>query len=227
MSQNRNNTNNAIVNSVEYIVVSFPMWSISDGNYHPFRRGQKVSFAINVKEAKIRKSIKEKCYLKQRKFAEYSFCARVIGNFSQEGMDGHFLVLDTGMYKFFMHHYSAKFSYLEGEFVVGKGKLEVDYFIWHEESYKIKNAPDINCDFVIGKIQYVNFPIKFITADEEVIISYSSLSSPELEYEIIDIEDMSNEEEMDEEYEVLSNRDDVNMIINPSFTIFHLKEVDF
>ena len=228
MSNKQNTRHKAITNSMESIVVTFPSWSISDGNYNPFQKGQNVNFALNIEKAKIRKSLKKQCYLNQRKFSDYSFCARVIGNFSHDNMDGHFLVLETGIYKFFMHNYSKKFTYQEGEFVVGNGQIEVDYFIWGEQSYKIQGIPEIYYDFVIEKILHIEFPVKYLNANNEIIVSVSntSLSSTESEYEIVEIENMSDEYEMDIETNKKMNDDNIAMIINDSFTLFVLNIVD-
>ncbi len=211
------------VNSFDIIHVTFPSWSISDGSYNSFRKGQKVNFALNIENAKFRKSIKKQCYLKHRRFSEYSFCAKIIGNYSQKGMDGHFLVLETGVFKFFMHSYShIKNSYQEGEFIVGKGNIEVDYFIWDEQSYKIHNVPDIYCDFEIKKILYIKFPIEYTDINNKVIISNTSLSSNESEFEIVEIENMTNMDEM--EKEINEKMDDYNILVinNPSFVLFVL-----
>ena len=211
--------------SNETLFVSFPAWSISDGNYDPFQQGQKVNFALNIEKANIRKAIKNQCYLKQRKFSIYSFCARVIGNYSQKGMDGHFLVLETGLYKFFIHNYSNKSPYQLGEFIVGSGEIEVDYFIWGEQSYKIPNVPDIYFDFVIEKILHIKFPVRYIYENDDVIISRTSFSSTASEYEIVEIQNMalySDErvKEINEKWE----DDNIISIDNPSFFLFILNK---
>jgi hypothetical protein len=213
------------IHYMENLFVTFPSWSISDGNYNPFQKGQKVNFALNIENAKIRKSLKKQCYLKQRTFAEYSFCAKVIGNYSQEGMDGHFLVLETGLYKFFMHSYGNKFSYQEGEFIVGKGELAVDYFIWGEQSYKIQDVPDIYFDFVIEKILHIKFPIEYTTFNDEVIISHASLSSAESEFEIVELENMSDREGESIVLEEQLNDNNIATYYSRSFTLFILKRV--
>ena len=225
MSHNQNISHIANVNSIENLAVTFPMWSIPDGNYDPFHKGQNVNFALNIEKAKIRKALKKQCYLKQRTFAEYSFCAKVIGNYSQKGMDGNFLVLDTGTYKFFMHNYSKKIPYSAGEFIVGHGLIEVDYFIWGEQSYKIQDVPDIYFDFVIEKILYIKFPVECTTVNDEVIILYTSLSSPESEYEIVEIENMADEDEGAIELEEQLNDDNIATYATRSFTLFILKRV--
>jgi hypothetical protein len=129
------------------LVVTFPIWSIEDGNYNHYNKGQKDSFAISIEKSKIRKSLKEKCYLKHRNLSEYSFRAKVIGNYTHNITEGQFLVLDTGIFKFFMHDHNARLPYNEGEFIVGKGELAVDYYIWGEQSYRIPDVPNIYYEF--------------------------------------------------------------------------------
>ena len=56
MSNKQNTSHKVNTNSMESIVVTFPSWSISYGNYNPFQKGQNVNFALNIEKAKIRKS---------------------------------------------------------------------------------------------------------------------------------------------------------------------------
>jgi hypothetical protein len=217
------------------LVVTFETWTISDGVYNPFHKGQTESFALNIERAKIRKSKRKQCYLKQSKFSDYSFCAKVIGNFSQEGMEGNFLVIDTGFFKFFMHHYSSKiFPYKVDEFIVGKGQITVDYFVWGEQSYKIENVPNIYYDFIIEKIQFVNIPTTYIAKTDDIIISPTSLSSTQFsDIDIVEVDDMADyfasEEVSEEENKEESDEknDDIIIIENSrSFVLFELKLIE-
>jgi hypothetical protein len=208
------------------LFATFETWSIADGNYDPFHKGQKVSFAFEMHQPKYRRSIKKQCYLKQRKFSDYSFCAKVIGNYAQEGMDGVFLVVDTGSYKFFILSFGKKFPYQEGDFIVGKGQITVDYFIWGEQSYKIVNVPDIYYNFIIEKILFVKIPATYYNENNDVIIFPTSLSSSQYtDIDIIEIEDMASTEE-DEEMKSALEDDNISFIKNPSFTLFELKLID-
>ena len=213
--------------------VTFETWSIADGNYDPFHKGQKVRFAFEMHQPKIRRSIKKQCYLKQQKFSDYSFCAKVIGNYAQEGMDGIFLVVDTGCYKIFLLSFHKKFPYQEGEFIVGKGQITVDYFVWGEQSYKIENVPNIYYDFIIEKIQFVNIPTTYIAETDDIIISPTSLSSTQFsDIDIVEVDDMADyfasEEVSEEENKEESDEKNDDIIIenSRSFVLFELKLIE-
>jgi hypothetical protein len=214
------------------LIVTFELWSISDGNYNPFHKGQKVSFALNIERAKIRKSKRKQFYLKQSKFSDYLILGEVICNYTEEKRshmaNDNFIVINTGQYKFFMHKSGDAFPYKVGEFIVGKGQITVDYFIWGEQSYKIENVPDIYNDFIIEKIQFVKIPTTYIVETDDIVISPTYLSSNEFsDIDIVEVEDMAdyftNEEVNEEESEEMN--DDIVEQTHCSFTLFELKKV--
>ena len=223
------------------LIVTFETWTISDGVYNPFHKGQTESFALNIERAKIRKSKRKKCYLKQSKFSDYLILGEVICNYSEEKRshmaNDNFIVINTGQYKFFMHKSGDAFPYKVGEFVVGKGQITVDYFIWGEQSYKIENVPDIYYDFIIEKIQFVKIPTTYIAETDDIIISPTSLSSTEFsDIDIIEVENMAdyfaseeeNEEESEEVKEEESDEmnDDIIIENSRSFVLFELKLIE-
>jgi hypothetical protein len=217
---------------MENLCVTFETWTIADGNYDPFHKGQKVSFALNIQRDKIRRSIRKQYYLKQQSFSDYSFCGEVICNYSEEQhkhmANDNFIVIDTGLYKFFMHKSGDAYPYQVGEFVVGKGQIAVDYFIWGEQSYKIENLPDIYYDFIIGKILYIQIPQKFLTQGNGVLISPTSLSSAEYtDVDIVEIENMAEHENSDENNEEEDNNEDCEIMhMSRSFCVFELERLN-
>ena len=189
------------------LCVTFETWCISDGTYDPLQKGQNVNLSFYIQPEKIRKSVKNEFYLKQEKYSDYLFCGEVICRYAEKHLK--LLVIDTGYYKFFIEDHGGKSLPSPGQFVKGEGRIIADYFIWASSLDEIKNAPDIYYNFIIDRILQVNTPAKFISEDDGIVISPTSLGSSEFDdKDVVEVQDMFDEEKWS------------------SFYLLDLKEID-
>ena len=166
------------------ICAAFQEWTLWDGMYKPFQIGEINSFALNLVHTRIRKTKRTNVFLKQNKYCNYSFRGKVVCVYSEKRDPGscmavdNFIVIDTGKYKFFMHG-GSEFPYSVGQFIEGQAIIEIDYFIWGEQSHKIENTPDIYYNFLVDKILQVIIPRELIYEDDDVYIcpTYSDPSA--------------------------------------------------
>ncbi len=185
---------------MENLCVAFQAWTFWDGVYDPFQIGEIHSFALNLVHAKIKKSKRTNVFLRQKKYCNYSFRGEVICIYSEEKRSfmavDNFIVVDTGLYKFFMHD-GSKFPYSVGQFIEGQAIVEIDYFIWGEQSHKIENTPDIYYNFLVDKILQVTIPRELIYEDDDVYIcpTYSDPSAYNGQ-NVSEVQDMNNSEDV-------------------------------
>ena len=165
------------------ICVNFETWTIEDGSYSPMNKGDTRVFAIGISAHKHRISIKKKKYLIQKKNANYLFSGEVLYNNTTN--DTTLIVVNTGVFKFFISGYDTKLEllYKVGQFIEGEGVLSIDSYLWMHEWY-VDGAPHIYCDYSVENIMGSKMafePYRKSLGDEDDEYSSEYMVFPELD----------------------------------------------
>ncbi len=145
------------------ITVSFETWTIEDGSYNSFGKGDKEVFAIGLGKAKVKIANSNYKYLIKNKLNRYSFSGKII--FCEGGYEPK-IAIDTGFFRLFISG-SIITEFKKGQFIIGQGELFVDSYEW---MHVVKGAPPIYTNFIVNKISGENMPDVPVHEDEHLTI---------------------------------------------------------
>ncbi|MDR2151238.1 MAG: hypothetical protein LBO72_00300 [Helicobacteraceae bacterium] len=148
-------------------------WVIQDGNYPILRKSDKVNLSFYIEIYEFEAKTREEKYLFERiKYAEYNFSGKVI--YKKRDL----IVVDTNQFKFYIE-LDEKAKASVGDFVKGRGRLTIDYFVWVENLPKYKDPPNILYNLIVEKIYVIKIPKTHITRSENTIGFSAALSAEE------------------------------------------------
>ncbi|HMS67592.1 MAG TPA: hypothetical protein PKD18_05630 [Saprospiraceae bacterium] len=176
---------------MEKICVTFEEWYIGDGTYPPLTKGQNVNLALYIQPYEKTFTTNSSFLLKQLKNSDYEFSGEIIHDFQDS--DNRLIVIDTKKLLFYIEIPDTETKSLEGQFVLGKGQLLIDYYIWAEYFCNYENAPDLFYNFNVDKIRKVKIPEKFIHRHGSGFSAPTSLATNNYnENDTEEIEDMND-----------------------------------
>lgn len=173
------------------LCVTFEEWYIGDGTYPPLKKRQNVNLAFYIQPFNKTITTKTEYFFRQLKNAEYEFSGQIIRDFKDT--DIRLIVIDTKQFLFYIELADLKTKTLEGQFIIGKGQLLIDYYIWSEYFCNYENVPNLFYNFEINNIRKVQIPEKFVHRHEKGFSAPTSLSTDDYdENDTIEIEDMND-----------------------------------
>jgi hypothetical protein len=172
-------------------------WVIIDGNYPHFKKNSKVNLAFYLNPYDFYITKKREYLFKQIKYYEYIFSGKIIYKYVGELLD--IIVVDTNNFKFYMELNKKSKNNKIGNFIQGKGRLLIDYYIWAENINDYDNHPNIFYNLVVEKIYSIKIPERFTKISKESVSVHTLIKVGDINYD--DIKEIEGTDKKNTEYE--------------------------